>query len=731
MNVTSFPNDPLSCLDGPAPTDDPVIASRPNASISIGMVAAESLEKLLDSSEAYAAWIRILVLRILVSTPGWKIVVGANGIEHNELNELTGIHNLHKVLAVNGSTETRLALREILQHFESAMPVPWVFPEPLSHKLEELGNIVGLGPIDKGVLGLAILFRTEPAALLLEEFLGYDIHFHAVPRLLAAGLGISESDVQGALSPLSPLVQSGLMSLDTTPDTSPLNQHIDLITRPFANLMASPEGSLMSVFGTLIRESTPCKLSEDAYRHIGEQIEIASALLKRHAQGHGCHFNLLIYGPAGTGKSQLARLLAENAGLKALEVVESSENHVPLKPQKRIRGCRFAQALLKASNNVLILDECEEIIEAKLSDEPIVKSWINQLLDNQDIPPTIWIANSINGFDPAFLRRFSLCIHVPIPPRKQRLQILESCAGGRIDPAILEAIAHSPHVSPAIMEKAGDIALEVAESGGSLNDITRTTLLLVNQKLAAMQYPEIQAKPRTDLPNRFDPRFTKASHNLERIKEGLINSSSGRILCSGAPGTGKSAFGHWLSEELDRPLLLMKGSDLLDRFVGGTEQKIAQAFRDARQDGAILQFDEIDTFLQNRGRSEHQWEITQVNEMLVQMECYEGIFIASTNLQGVIDPAAARRFDVHVEFDFPGREAIQGLYQKVSTLLDLEPANDEVWSQLDNIHWLTPGDFAQTLRRARFLTVRSHEDLLNQLADAASRKPGNTRRIGF
>jgi transitional endoplasmic reticulum ATPase len=731
MHIVPFSNGTLSAMELSDSIDVFSDVEKKDGYLSVDQVTSDSQEKLLDSSEDYSAWIRILVLRILVSTPGWKTVVSSGGIENHELNDLTGIHNLHKVIAVKGGAETRLDLRALLQQFESAMPASWVFPEPLTQKLEELAGIVGLATIDKGILGLAILLRTEPAALLLEEFLGYDIHCQAVPRLLAAGLGITEGDVQRALSPSSPLVQSGLMSLDTTPETSPLNQHIDLITRSFANLMVTREGSLMSVFGSLIRESTPCKLSDDAYRHIDAQVAVATALLKRYAQGHRRDVTLLIYGPAGTGKSQLARRLAENAGLRALEVVESSENRVPLKPQKRIRACRFAQALLKDSNSLLILDECEEIIEAQQSDEPIVKSWINHLLDDQDTPPTIWIANSASGFDPAFLRRFSLCIHVPIPPRRQRLQILESCTRGRISPATLEAIASSPHVSPAIMEKAGNIALEVAEAGVEQTDVTRTTLLLVNQKLAAMQYPEIQVSPQKDLANRFDPRFTKTSQNLESIKEGLIKGSSGRILCSGAPGTGKSAFGHWLSEELDRPLLLMKGSDLLDRFVGGTEQKIAQAFREARHDGAILQFDEIDTFLQNRGRSEHQWEITQVNEMLMQMEFYEGIFIASTNLQGVIDPAAARRFDVHVEFDFPGKEAIQGLYQEVSSLLDLEPANDAVWVRLDNIRWLTPGDFAQTLRRARFLPVKSHHDLLNQLADTASRKQGHVRRIGF
>lgn len=44
------------------------------------------------------------------------------------------------------------------------------------------------------------------------------------------------------------------------------------------------------------------------------------------------------------------------------------------------------------------------------------------------------------------------------------------------------------------------------------------------------------------------------------------------------------------------------------------------------------------------------WEVTQVNEMLTQMEAFEGVFIASTNLVKNLDAAAMRRFDVKMEF---------------------------------------------------------------------------------
>lgn len=63
-----------------------------------------------------------------------------------------------------------------------------------------------------------------------------------------------------------------------------------------------------------------------------------------------------------------------------------------------------------------------------------------------------------------------------------------------------------------------------------------------------------------------------------------------------------------------------------------TEKNLARVFLEAEQDGALLMIDEIDSFLRDRKEAQRPWEVTQVNEMLTQMESFPGIFIASTNL---------------------------------------------------------------------------------------------------
>ncbi|WP_164172055.1 AAA family ATPase, partial [Streptococcus pneumoniae] len=87
---------------------------------------------------------------------------------------------------------------------------------------------------------------------------------------------------------------------------------------------------------------------------------------------------------------------------------------------------------------------------------------------------------------------------------------------------------------------------------------------------------------------------------------------------------GKTAWAAWLAEQLDMPLLLKQGSDLLNCYVGRTEQNIAQAFEQAKADNALLVLDEVDTFLFSREGANRSWERSQVNEMLTQIERFEG-----------------------------------------------------------------------------------------------------------
>ena len=78
----------------------------------------------------------------------------------------------------------------------------------------------------------------------------------------------------------------------------------------------------------------------------------------------------------------------------------------------------------------------------------------------------------------------------------------------------------------------------------------------------------------------------------------------------------------------------------------------------------MLVFDEIDSFLQDRNKAIRSWEITQVNEMLVQMEGFDGVFIATTNLMDSLDRTSIRRFDMKVGFGYMDGTQAAKLLQK-------------------------------------------------------------------
>lgn len=98
-------------------------------------------------------------------------------------------------------------------------------------------------------------------------------------------------------------------------------------------------------------------------------------------------------------------------------------------------------------------------------------------------------------------------------------------------------------------------------------------------------------------------------------------------------------------------------------YVGQTEQNIAMAFQEARDSEAMLVFDEADSFLQDRKSAFHSWEITQVNEMLTQMENFEYPFVCTTNLMDKLDKASLRRFTFKVKYNFMKEDQVEKAFQ--------------------------------------------------------------------
>jgi len=174
-----------------------------------------------------------------------------------------------------------------------------------------------------------------------------------------------------------------------------------------------------------------------------------------------------------------------------------------------------------------------------------------------------------------------------------------------------------------------------------------------------------------------------------------------------------------------------RASDLMSPYVGQTEHNMAEMFREGALDRAVLLLDEADSFLRPRSEAVRSWEVTQVNEMLTQMEAYRGVFIATTNRLEAVDEAALRRFDLKVGLTWLAEEPRWLLFQQLCQELGI-PAGDGLPSPLKALHHLTPGDFATVLRQSRFRPVSHSEELLERLQKECALKPVERQRaIGF
>ncbi|MDE5833129.1 MAG: ATP-binding protein, partial [Desulfovibrio sp.] len=164
--------------------------------------------------------------------------------------------------------------------------------------------------------------------------------------------------------------------------------------------------------------------------------------------------------------------------------------------------------------------------------------------------------------------------------------------------------------------------------------------------------------------------------------------------------TGKSAFGKYLAKSLCYQCLNYRASDLVVRYVGQTEQRIAEAFEAAKNERTMLLFDEVDSFLFGRENAQRSWEQTMVNEFLTRLEECRGLCVCSTNFRCALDSAAMRRFAYKVEFGYAKPEQTKLLYDKLLAPLTEQSLDEELERKLRSQKFLTPGDFSAV--RSRF-----------------------------
>ncbi len=336
-------------------------------------------------------------------------------------------------------------------------------------------------------------------------------------------------------------------------------------------------------------------------------------------------------------------------------------------------------------------------------------------------------------------------LEVRQPTRSQRQKMAKAMVGHLASDELLERIALSEHLSPAIMQRAGDVATRLqahlacrkgraVKKGDPLQvpDLEEALEMLLDNTLQAQGFRGLAGKDADHARAIYDPAFTNVDADLTRLAEGLRDRPNARICLYGPPGTGKTAYGRWLAEQLEMPLHVKRASDLLDKYVGETEKRMASAFREAQEDGAVLLIDEVDSFLQDRSKAQQNWEVSMVNEMLTQMERFEGVFIASTNLLDGLDPATLRRFDLKLKFGYLKPDQARKLLLKWCKALGLRKGLERAAREAEAMAVLTPGDFAALARRHRFQPFRDALELVEALrGECALKNVSSERRIGF
>jgi SpoVK/Ycf46/Vps4 family AAA+-type ATPase len=674
------------------------------------------------------------MLRLLTSPQGMHKFVRKSDFARDDLAYAVGLDNWidpedrpFNPAAVRAALYQRLVQA---QHECAKSPLPAL----LQGNVQRLATLVGLDAVDARILAFAVCLHTDPllddAADMLESLTSTQVY-----QTLAMLLDVPDVQVRQALGSQGLLTRSGLVVVDRS-GSGHLKGKLEVLSGTFADQLVSGEADPIHLLRGKIQTAAPGRLALADYGHIQPTLDIVRPWL-RHAQGTQRRgVNLFVHGAPGTGKTELARALAHDMGCELFEVTSEDEDGDPISGTHRLRAFRAAQSFLAQRKALLLFDEVEDVF----SDSPLErrasaqshKAWINRMLEDNPVP-TLWLSNAVQGVDAAFIRRFDMVFELPVPPRSQRERIVQAHCGDLLDAPRRARVAAAEHLAPAVVARASAVAHAIeAEVGRTASAYAFEHL--VSHTLQAQGHRALPRHDANRLPEVYDPTFLNADADLAQVAQGLAaarGTGGARLCLYGPAGTGKTAFGRWLAEQLDMPLQVERASDLLSMYVGQAEKNIARAFRQAEDDGALLLIDEVDSFLQDRRGAQRSWEVTQVNEMLTQMEGFAGIFIASTNLMDGLDSAALRRFDLKVKLDYLRAPQAWALLQRHCDQLQLPTPAAALRVRLARLHQLTPGDFAAVLRQQRFRPLPDAHAWVAALEVECALKQGTPSAIGF